>query len=115
MLEADRQPEQVVGCSAARRLHRRAVFHEALGATEVDVILPPTNSGHYMGGHRMGKSRESSVTNSYLETHDVRNLFLASGGAMPTSGVSNPTLTTVALTMRMAAHILSSRASALSA
>jgi choline dehydrogenase-like flavoprotein len=59
-----------------------------------------------MGGHRMGKSRDTSTTDSYLETHDVPGLYLATAGAYPTGGVSNPTLTTVALTMRMADRIL---------
>ena len=54
----------------------------------------------------MGANPETSTTNSYLQPHEIDNLYLASGGAFPTSGVSNPTLTTVALTMRMSEHML---------
>jgi choline dehydrogenase-like flavoprotein len=79
---------------------------QELGATDIRVLMPPSNAGHYMGGHRMGKSRDTSTTDSYLETHDVPGLYLATAGAYPTGGVSNPTLTTVALTMRMADRIL---------
>jgi glucose dehydrogenase len=79
---------------------------DALGATDVRVIMKPTVSGHYMGTHRMGKDPRSSVTNDRLECHAVKNLFLASAGAFPTGGISNPTLTGVALTIRMADHIL---------
>jgi choline dehydrogenase-like flavoprotein len=77
-----------------------------LGADDVEVVMPPSNSGHYMGGHRMGWSAADSVTDANLEVHEVPGLFLASGGAFPTSGIANPTLTTVALTLRMADHIV---------
>jgi choline dehydrogenase-like flavoprotein len=79
-----------------------------MGASDVELIMPPSNSGHYMGGHRMGSDAECSTTDSYLKTHEVGNLYLASGGAFPTAGVSNPTLTTVALVLRMAEQILAS-------
>lgn len=79
---------------------------DALEATDVRLIMEPSVSGHYMGTHRMGKDPRSSVTNDRLECHAVKNLFLASAGAFPTGGISNPTLTGVALTIRMADHIL---------
>jgi len=79
---------------------------DALGATDVRVIMEPSIAGHYMGTHRMGSDPETSVTDDRLECHTVKNLFLASAGAFPTGGISNPTLTGVALTMRMADHIL---------
>ncbi|WP_437640430.1 GMC family oxidoreductase [Sorangium sp. So ce854] len=79
---------------------------DALGAEEVEVTLPPSNSGHYMGGHAMGDDPATSVTDADLEAHEVKGLYLASGGAFPSSGVSNPTLTTVALALRMADRML---------
>jgi len=74
---------------------------DALGAKSVKVTMDLENGGHYMGGHSMGRDPASSVTNADLETHEVKNLYLATAGAFPTSGVSNPTLTTVALVLRM--------------
>lgn len=79
---------------------------DALGATEVRVLMKPSIGGHYMGCHRMGDDPETSVTSSFLECHEVNHLFLATQGAFPTGGISNPTLTGVALSMRMASHIL---------
>jgi glucose dehydrogenase len=79
---------------------------DALGATNVRVIMQPTIAGHYMGTHRMGADPATSVIDDRLECHTVKNLFLASAGAFPTGGISNPTLTGVALTMRMADHVL---------
>lgn len=82
----------------------RTIF-DALGATDVEGVMEPSNSGHYMGGHAMGADPNTSVTNDALEAHEVKNLFLASGGAFPTSGINNPTLTTVALVFRMVAKM----------
>jgi choline dehydrogenase-like flavoprotein len=84
-------------------LHR--VF-DALGARDVQMIMDLSNSGHYMGGHRMGDDPDESVTDSYLECHDVKGLYLASAGAFPTGGVHGPTLTTVALVFRMVDRML---------
>ena len=56
----------------------------------------------------MGATPDASVANSFCETHEVKNLCLA-GGVYPTGGVSNMTLTTVALVFRMADHILSDK------
>jgi glucose dehydrogenase len=81
---------------------------DAIGATEAHTAMKPSNSGHYMGGHRMGANPDTSTTDSWLETHEIKGLYLATGGAFPTAGVSNPTLTTVALCLRMAAQILAS-------
>lgn len=82
----------------------RKIFAQ-LGAHDVRVDVPPTVSGHYMGTHRMGDDPAQSVTDSYLECHDAKGLYLASYGAFPTGGISNPVPTGVALAIRMAEKI----------
>ncbi len=89
----------------AMKRHMERIF-ETLGATDVRVLMEPSVAGHYMGTHRMGNDPDTSVTNGQLECHSVKNLFLASFGAFPTGGISNPTLTGMAISMRMADHIL---------
>jgi glucose dehydrogenase len=84
-----------------------SIFAE-LGATNVEIAMEPSNSGHYMGGHAMGSDPDASVTNAELETHEVKGLYLATAGVFPTSGISNPTLTTVALVLRMVDRMLTS-------
>jgi choline dehydrogenase-like flavoprotein len=37
--------------------------------------------------------------------HGVANLFIAGSGVFPTSGHANPTLTIVALAVRLATHL----------
>ena len=62
---------------------------------------------HSMGGAIMGASPGSSVTNSYGQTHDVPNLFIAGSSLFPSTGGVNPTFTIHALAMRSAKHMLS--------
>ncbi|MGK0184723.1 MAG: choline dehydrogenase-like flavoprotein [Verrucomicrobiales bacterium] len=76
-----------------------------LDAEDVREIMPPSVGGHYMCVHRMGDSIEDSVVDSHCETHDVHNLYLAGSGSFTTGGVSNPTLTGVALALRTARRI----------
>ena len=61
---------------------------------------------HTFGGTIMGDSAQNSVANSYGQTHDVANLFIAGTGLFPTTGAVNPTFTLSALALRSAQHIL---------
>ena len=77
----------------------------AAGAPE--VWNNPAGSMHIMGGTAMGHSRADSVTNSFGQLHDIRNLVIAGPGLFPTSAGVNPTFTAHALTARSAARLLS--------
>ncbi len=81
----------------------KAVF-EAAGATE--VWTGPQAAMHIMGGTIMGEDSQSSVTNSYGQTHDIPNLVIAGSGIFPTSGGVNPTYTIHALTARAGDYLL---------
>lgn len=61
---------------------------------------------HLAGTHIMGTSPANSVVDSTLRSWDHENLYLAGGGAMPTIGTSNVTLTIAALCFRSATHII---------
>jgi choline dehydrogenase-like flavoprotein len=61
--------------------------------------------GHHIGTVRMGASPRSSVVDSQCRVHGVANLFVASAAVFPTSSQANPTLTIVALALRLAAHL----------
>jgi choline dehydrogenase-like flavoprotein len=62
-------------------------------------------SMHDLGGTVMGSDGATSVVNSYGQTHDVSNLFVAGPGIFPTSGAVNPTFTIHAVTLRAADYI----------
>jgi choline dehydrogenase-like flavoprotein len=63
------------------------------------------DSNHHMGTTRMSDSPKTGVVNSDCKVHDVNNLFIGSSSVFPTGGYSNPTLTTIALTIRLADHL----------
>lgn len=60
---------------------------------------------HQCGLARMGSSRTDAVVDADLRCFDVPNLYLATTAVLPTSGQANPTLTTVALAIRLADHL----------
>ena len=60
------------------------------------------NRDHLMGSVIMGDKPQDSVVNHECRTWDHSNLFLATTGVIPASGVINPTLTGVALSLRLA-------------
>jgi len=60
---------------------------------------------HTMGTCRMGNDPRTSVTNSFGQTHDVKNLFLAGSCLFVTASPAPPTLTIQALALRTADYI----------
>lgn len=61
--------------------------------------------GHFIGTARMSSSPEEGVVDENLEVWDTRNLYVAGSAVFPTSGFANPTLTLVALSLRLADHL----------
>jgi len=58
-----------------------------------------------MGGTIMGTGAGNSVVNSFGQSHEIPNLFVAGPGIFPTSGASNPTYTIFALSLRGAEQL----------
>jgi choline dehydrogenase-like flavoprotein len=62
---------------------------------------------HLMGGTIMGTGAADSVVNSFGQTHEIANLYVAGPGIFTTSGASNPTYTIFALSLRGAEQLAS--------
>jgi choline dehydrogenase-like flavoprotein len=62
---------------------------------------------HHMGTTRMHADPTRGVVDADGRVHDVANLYLAGSSVFPTSGTANPTLTIVALALRLADHLRS--------
>ncbi|MAE27829.1 MAG: hypothetical protein CMJ87_02430 [Planctomycetes bacterium] len=58
-----------------------------------------------MGTTRMGRDPRESVVNPDGRVHSLANLYCAGGSVFPTSGCANPTITIVALSIRLARHL----------
>ncbi len=60
---------------------------------------------HPAGTTRMAARPDDGVVDADLEVHGVRGLHVLGGSVFPTSGYANPTLTIVALALRLADHL----------
>lgn len=71
-------------------------------AAPCDAVFGPPTSRHVLGTLRMGTDAAASVTRPDGRFHDVDNLYCVDGAVFPTGGGWNPTLTIVALALRIA-------------
>jgi choline dehydrogenase-like flavoprotein len=69
---------------------------------ENEMVRYGAYGGHHIGTARMGVDPRSSVVDADCRVHDVHNLFIAGAAIFPTSSQANPTLTAVALALRLA-------------
>lgn len=60
---------------------------------------------HHMGTTRMSEDPKVGVVDANCKSHDIDNLFIAGSSVFTTCGAANPTLTIVALAIRLADHM----------
>ena len=60
---------------------------------------------HHMGAARMSRSSDDGIVNPDSRLHSVDNVYIAGSAVFPTCGYANPTLTIVALALRLADHL----------
>ncbi len=74
-----------------------------------DSVWPPPPlqglRGHHMGTTRMHPDPRRGVVDADCRVHGLRNLYLAGSSVFPTSGSGTPTITIVALALRLADHL----------
>jgi len=100
--------------SVAFDLLRKAFARSGLGTLEVgpdeadiDAVIRRDGAygGHHIGTARMGSSPTMGVVDSNCRVYGVNNLYVAGSAVFPTSSQANPTLTIVALALRLADHL----------
>jgi choline dehydrogenase-like flavoprotein len=82
---------------------------KVLGKPELDgrkAIAPGGFIIHEIGGAIMGADPRTSVVNQWLQSWDVKNLFITDGAPFPSNADKNPTLTIMALAWRSADYML---------
>ncbi len=95
----------------AQELMADAIRAAGLGA--FDVARPrgmtdlsfPAGAHHPMGATRMHPDPRFGVVDADCRVHGLQNLFVAGASVFPTGGSANPTLTVVALALRLAEHL----------
>jgi choline dehydrogenase-like flavoprotein len=66
---------------------------------------PVMPTSHLHGGAIMGTAAANSVVNSYGQTHEIPNLWMAGPCIFPSEGASNPTYTILAVSLRGAENL----------
>ncbi len=76
---------------------------------QIEFLNDPTgwverahDSAHHMGTTRMHDSPRLGVVDAQCQVHGISNLYIGSSSVFPTSARSNPTLTMLALCLRIA-------------
>jgi choline dehydrogenase-like flavoprotein len=72
-----------------------------LGGGEVEWPASLSGACHHIGTTRMHSDPRRGVTDPDCRVHGMTNLYLAGSSVFPTAGYANPTLTIVALALRL--------------
>ena len=74
---------------------------------ENDNTWPEFTGGgwHHMGTTRMSDDPKQGVVDANCKVHGISNLYVAGAACYTTAGAPNPTLTLVALTIRLSDHL----------
>ncbi|WP_284126442.1 GMC oxidoreductase [Parerythrobacter aestuarii] len=69
--------------------------------------LPPTMvfNGHHIGTTRMSADPTEGVVDADLKMHGVDNLYIAGSSVWASAGISNPTFSIIAFSIRLAEHL----------
>lgn len=74
----------------------------ATGDLESRIVSQASDGFHQLGTTRMSEKPVDGVVDANCCVHGIQNLFVCSSSVFPTSGQANPTLTIVALSIRLA-------------
>jgi choline dehydrogenase-like flavoprotein len=98
-----RRAHEIIG----QELGRAGLGRFKITLAEDDSTRPSLLIGgaHHMGTTRMHVDPKKGVVNENSQVHGVSNLFIAGSSVFPTSGYANPTLTIVALAVRLADYV----------
>lgn len=105
-------PQDVETVQAALALLAQDITSSGVGTldyrpeeVEFEMTRYGAYGGHHIGTARMGTDPRTSVVDANCRVHAVDNLYIASSAVFPTSSQANPTLTIVALALRLGAHL----------
>lgn len=99
-------PEDTRQVQRSREVFAGTVEQTGIGEVKFpDAPYHVAGSHHHMGGARMSADACEGVVDENCEVHGVDGLFVASSATFATGGFSNPTLTIVALAIRLADHL----------
>lgn len=103
------RPDAQATLDRLRGLLARWFQEGGYGVLRFQAGVPPDLSAHHhMGLTRMSHDPADGVVSPEGRVHGMDNLHVAGASVFPTGGFANPTLTAIALTLRLADHLSSS-------
>lgn len=92
----------------ARELEDKKLARVRLEPRISEIGLPPDLEGtyHHMGTTRMSDSPRQGVVDRHCQVHGVENLYVTGSSVFPTSSSNNPTLTLLALALRLSDRVI---------
>jgi len=113
--EIERRTVDVMNAYAAARLQKEGIgtlrLDRALDENRLELPMDLRGGQHHSGTTRMAASERDGVVDADLKVFRTRNLFVCGSSVFPTNGWVNPTLTIVALGLRLARHLAKSHLS----
>ena len=97
MNQLDKDTVQIGGNMAIDELRRLGLL-TSVDKHDLRVTWP---GDHHMGGTRMAESSNDGYVDPNCRVWSLSNLYIASSSVFPTSGFANPTLTIIALAIRL--------------
>jgi choline dehydrogenase-like flavoprotein len=85
--------------------HQSGKLIYKINAYKEAVLAQASDGFHQIGTTRMSARAQDGVVDADCRVHGVKNLFVCSSSVFPTSGQANPTLTIMALAVRLAQHL----------
>jgi choline dehydrogenase-like flavoprotein len=103
----DKRSARLAGELLARALGAAGLGRLQLLLSDDDHVWPEELSGgrHHMGTTRMHDDPRQGVVDAHCRVHGLLNLHVAGSSVFPTAGAASPTLTAVALALRLADHL----------
>jgi choline dehydrogenase-like flavoprotein len=94
------------GVLRMQQLLGRELERTGVGTLEPGIDVPAfTDASHHTGTTRMSVDPGQGVVDPDCRAHGVANLHMAGSSVFPCAGHANPTLTIVALALRLADHL----------
>jgi len=104
-LESAERAEELLRAGFERHgLGRLRTGRELAPDGDLSAAVHPS-AHHHLGTTRMHRDPRHGVIDADARVHGIANLFVAGGSVFPTGGFVNPTLTIVALALRLGAHL----------
>ena len=99
-----RRSQEIIGMELGRAGLGRLMVMNGSDDDSWPASLEP-GLAHHMGTTRMHVDPKKGVVDQNCQVHGINNLFIAGSSVFPTYGYSPPTLTIIALALRLADHV----------